>query len=90
MDVHSVLLTSGGVFDVLLYEMDRSDDTSLVASCNYYSGRKIIMDIPVEIQNLLKSMRSLRDSEDWNESRAQELIIDGALLYERFVLGNPF
>jgi len=62
----------------------------MVACCNYYSRRKIIMDIPDEITDLLYRMRSTRDSILWDDTVVQELIIDGALLYERFVLGNPF
>lgn len=35
-----------------------------------------------KIKDFLKAVHEMAQNEDWNESRAQELIMDGADLYE--------
>ena len=48
------------------------------------------MEIPSEIEFLLEEMYRLSKKEDWNESYAQDLIVSGALLYQRYILDRPF
>ena len=48
------------------------------------------MEIPSEIQNLLEDMYRLSKKEDWDESFAQGIIEEGAILYQRYVLDRPF
>lgn len=44
------------------------------------------MEIPSEIENLLDDMFRLSKKENWDESYAQSLIEEGALLYQRYIL----
>ncbi len=48
------------------------------------------MEIPSEIENLLDDMFRLTKEENWNESYAKNLIMEGALLYQRYILDRPF
>ena len=41
-----------------------------------------------QIINLLKAMYDIAQSEDWDESRAQELIMDGGDLYADYFRNN--
>lgn len=41
-----------------------------------------------EIQKLLKRMYDMSQSEDWDESTAQELIMDGGDLYADYFRNN--
>ena len=42
-----------------------------------------------EIKRLLEAMYRMSQPEDWSESRAQEPIMDGGSLYEKYVLNQP-
>lgn len=48
------------------------------------------MEIPSEIERLLEDMYRLSEKEDWDESFAQGIIEEGAALYQRYILDNPF
>ena len=43
-----------------------------------------INELPLEIKSLLKALYKMSISEDWSESEAQELVIWGGELYEKY------
>ena len=89
MDVYSSLFTRCCLSLVLLPQMVRADCASVVANFINFSRRKIQMNIPDEIVSLLKVMYETSQSCDWSESDAQETMVWGSSLYEKFVLNDP-
>ena len=48
------------------------------------SSGPLVAGLPDEIKSLLKDLHKMSISEDWSETKAQELIMWGGQLYEKY------
>lgn len=45
-----------------------------------------MQNLPDDIEDLLKSLYKMSQTEDWDESSAQELVVWGGTIYEKYYL----